>query len=177
MSRRSWAEAVGIPCGCLVWIGVVFVAQAIFAGFVLGEDSAVGDGFECRLKNGYLFLAMDTLESARISAPDRNLSFECVVRLQELGTKLLMERKEDCSGPDAVPTFVLVDTQSGALGTYSTEAKLAQAIGSSIQLQPVADVYEERRSLLFRLLVLVVTVLPPIWFAKRILGRKQLPAA
>jgi hypothetical protein len=126
----------GLLAGSLLWVAFVFGLQVAVSA-AIGRDSGLGD------------------------------EFYCMVRLHERDDLLLLDRVVGCEGTNTRNEFVLLHTLYFDVKRFSTQEEMlkgVRAVGILPELRLVSDVYRERRGWALDAALLLLAVLPPVWF-------------
>lgn len=181
LGKTFWRSALlvaAFPFACLAWAGIVFVAQAIINGVVLGRDPGIGDGFWCPLPNGYAISAIDTTDTALVYNPKtssasgeikmRQDAVPDVNRMQVEGRYIFAAVDGDTFnglGRNARKGYYLLDTKAMVREDFKSETELAAAaakLGIALNLKSMYWNYGHFRFTWFDVSVLVVLLAGPL---------------
>jgi hypothetical protein len=168
-----------LPVFCLVWMGLLFVAQALVNEELLNRDAGIDDELHCPLPNGYSILMVDVADAgsvyntkARGSStflPESGDTIEGIRLLQVAGPYLwgatdskLAERFEE-SG--AIDSYFVLDTRTGhktALPNVQALHTLAKQVGIPVELEPISRIYTRYRYSWFDAIALFLFLSGPL---------------
>jgi hypothetical protein len=159
-----------LPLACLIWAGLVFVAQAGVNAGLLHRDIGTGDSWYAPLPNGYQVVLVDVTDQGTVRPEGSYGGIQGVRRLQVSGPYLFggvdsHSFEHFGSNTDAIDSYFMLDTRTGKQTTESdlrTLTSEASKLGVSLHLEPIYTVYSRYRFTWFDVLVGCMLLLPPI---------------
>jgi hypothetical protein len=159
-----------LPFACLVWAGLVFVAQAAVNAGLLHRDVGSGDSWYAPLPNRYQIVFMDVTDQGTVRPEGSYGGIHGVRLLQVSGPYLFGGLDTNAFGHygdnnTEVDSYFVLDTRTG---TRMDEANLnaltleVSRLGASLHLEPIYKVYSRYRFTWFDVVAGCMLVLPPL---------------
>ena len=165
------------PFGCAGWAALLFVFQALVNG-TMHRDPGLGDSWDCPLPNGYAIMMIDVTDRGWVYNPktqsgglsEQDDAVAGVLVIQVAGRYILggadtRSFTEQGNDMNRVNSYFILDTQPGKKTSYPTIDELrrgTQALGISLNLQPINAVYSKYRYTWFDIFVGILLVIPPL---------------
>lgn len=146
-SRRPWL-------GVLTWIGAVIFVRTLVDAYVL--DQGLWDTWRCPLGKGYRLEFVDEPNCGSILAPPGSDKPSIAVCSLQVGSAWIAGSRRQAENE----TFFLLDTESGAVREFLTEAGLRKAAGADIRLEPIERVHRRNRVTWFDWVSVLAAVAP-----------------
>lgn len=159
-----------LPLACLIWAGLVFVAQAGVNAGLLHRDIGTGDSWYAPLPNRYQIVIVDATDQGTVRPEGTDGGIDGVRLLQVSGPYLFGGLDTNAFGRDGdnnieVDSYFVLDTRTGK---RTDEANLnalrleASRLGVSLHLEPIYTVYSRYRFTWFDVVAGCLLVLPPL---------------
>lgn len=178
--RGKVIVAAGVfPFACLVWVGSIFIVQAIVNEVLLDRDLGIGDSWHCPLPNGYRLEMIDVIDEGSIYNPKTQRdgiingqgdSVSGVRMLQVVGPYILggfdsgwFEHFFDEN--KKVDSYFVLDIRTGKktiLPNYDTLRSAALQLHIQPNLEPIHVVYSRYRFTWFDVVVGLLSFAPPL---------------
>src|SRR5579871_2916268 len=165
-----WVASL-FPLACLVWVGGIFIAQAVVNEVVFHRDPGLGDTWTTPLPNGYAVLMIDMTDQGYVYNP-KTQPGDVVAGQEDAvgGVKVLQVAgpfilggadargiEERPKRDDSVNFYFVLDTRSGTQSRFADLQGLkayAEKLGVTVDLASIYSVYAEYRSTWFDYLAL-----------------------
>jgi hypothetical protein len=162
--------ALLLPLACLIWVGVVFVAQAAVNSELLHRDIGIGDNWYAPLPNGYQISFVDVTDQGTVEVAGGGSGINGVRLLQVYGPYLFGGTDTHSfehfgSNTNEIDSYFVLDTHTRRLTTEPDLSALTAAagrLGVSLRLEPVYTVYSRYRFSWFDVVAGCMLVLPPL---------------
>jgi hypothetical protein len=162
--------SAAIPVGAITWLFTVGVCLGILNELVFDRDFGLGNGFHCRLPNGYRLYMIDVMDYATLSQPDKPSALNVRELQLEDGFVLGVSQEWDFLhtpvGTPNPPRYFLIDIQRGVMFQFDMVVELEQAaVGkgiSMLKLEQVGEVYFRYRRSWGDLAAALVAGAPPL---------------
>jgi hypothetical protein len=159
-----------LPLACLIWAGLVFVAQTGVNAGLLHRDIGIGDSWYAPLPNRYQIVFADVIDQGTVRPEGSYGGIDGVRLLQVTGPYLFGGLDTNAFGHDGdnsteVNSYFVLDTRTGkrtdevSLNALTLEAT---RLGVSLHLEPIYKVYSRYRFTWFDVVAACMLVLPPL---------------
>jgi hypothetical protein len=159
-----------LPFACLVWAGLIFIAQAAVNAGLLHRDVGTGDSWYAPLPNRYQIVFVDVTDQGTVRPEGSYGGIHGVRLLQVSGPYLFGGLDTNAFGSDRdnnthVDSYFVLDTRTGK---RTDEANLkaltleVSRLGVSLHLEPIYKVYSRYRFTWFDVVAGCMLVLPPL---------------
>jgi hypothetical protein len=174
--KRMTLCTAAFPFACVLYAGIWFIAYAAVNDVVFHHDPMLGDGWYTDIGDGYAIDMIDVMDQGTVhpvTGPNGGLNSQegvsGVRRLQVVGSRIFGSQDLhgfEHLGQDSIEesAFFSIDTHTHGITNFATErdlASYAQQKGATLQLRPIADVYDSFRFTWFEPLAGLMLVIPP----------------